>query len=598
MFKKIDLKRYKLRIRMAISNTLIAVIPLIVFSMITYGVFINDSKSLVVSTLNSSFDQMTERMEEYFGNVNTVIKTFAFDDSVQDVLREDPGFNNAENKQKMLSQLENIILMNSAISDAYVISDTNNVLSTAEEVPAKMLSDVLGNAKTETGNAFLAVNDRDNIKRIAAVKVIRDVNNLKELGVVVMMVDRNKLNEIFRSDIYGAEMNFWIIDSSGNAVMTPDKNLNIPIYTIHKNMPQGLTKYSDSIKANDKDYRYVIYNSTQTSWQLIAAVSEVELYARSWSIGYNILLYILAIVLIIIALTTITNFKITKPIARLADAIDRVASGDTKHKIAFSEKNEITLIADNFNHMVDEVQAAKRRIFTTQQRLYETELEKKQFEVSLLQSQINSHFLYNTLSCIRAMSRKGAEQEVSTMISCLVGMLRYASNLQERSVLQDEFSNVQNYVNIQKMRVGEHLQLIFDAENDIMSNEIPKMTLQPVVENSILHGFDRQAGEWKIKIKAKQKGDSVEIIVLDNGNGVEYEKLNALNVSLGSNQSTASDTSKKSSIGLKNIQSRIHSLYGDEYGVRVRSYKGLGTAVIIKIPLKRSDDYVFGTFDR
>lgn len=598
MFKKIDLKRYKLRIRMAISNTLIAIIPLIVFSIITYGVFINDSKNLVVSTLNSSFDQMTERMEEYFGNVNTIIKTFAFDDSVQDVLREDPDFNDAENEQKLLSQLENIILMNSAISDAYVITSTDKVVSTADEVPAKMLNDVLSSATTETGNAFLAVNDRDNIKRIAAVKVIRDVNDLKKLGVVVMMVDRNKLTEIFKSEIHGAEMNFWIIDSSGNSVMTPQKNLNIPVYTIHKNMPEGMTKYTDSIEVEEKDYRYVIYNSSQTNWQLIVCVSEVELYGRSWSIGYNILLYILAIVMIIIALTTITNFKITKPIARLADAIDRVASGDTKHKIAFSDKNEITLIADNFNHMVDEVQAAKKRIFTTQQRLYESELQKKQFEVSLLQSQINSHFLYNTLSCIRAMSRKGAEQEVSTMISSLVGMLRYASNLQEKSILQDEFTNVSNYVNIQKMRLGEQLQLIFDAEFDIMSNEIPKMTLQPVVENSILHAFDRQTGEWKIKIKAKRRENSVEIVVLDNGNGMDEGKLNALNNSLNSSQSIYSEAPKKSSIGLKNIQSRIRSLYGDEYGVRVRSYKGIGTAVIIKIPLKRSDDYVFGTFDR
>lgn len=598
MFKKIDLKRYKLRIRMAISNMLLAVVPLIVFSIITYGVFINDSNNLITSTLNISFAQMTERMEEYFGNVNTIIKTFAFDESVQDILKNDPNFNSPQSREKLENQLENIILLNTTISDAYVISNTQKVLSTVETPPSAMLSNLLNSAKTETGNAFLAVNDQDNVKRIAAVKMIRDVENLRELGYVIMMIDRNRLLNIFDTEIYGADLNFFIIDSSGNPVLKPDKNLNIPLYTIHKSMPEGTTTYTDSVSVDKKNYRFVIYNSAQTNWQLIATVSEQELYKRSLNVGYNILLYILIIVFLIVVLTTVTNFRITKPIARLADAIDRVASGDTKHKISFSEKNEITLIADNFNHMVDEVQAAKKRIFTTQQRLYETELQKKQFEVSLLQSQINSHFLYNTLSCIRAMSRKGAEQEVSTMITCLVGMLRYASNLQEKSVLQEEFTNVKNYVSIQNMRLGEQLQLLFVADDDILSNEIPKMTLQPVVENSILHGFDSNCDEWKIRIKAQQQKDAIYVSVIDNGSGIDKDKLKELNDMLSDTESPYTSSSKTGSIGLINIQNRIRSLYGEEYGVKVKSYKNIGTAVIIKIPLKRSDDYVFGTFNR
>ena len=465
-------------------------------------------------------------------------------------------------------------------------------------IEKNVITDLVSSARQKSGgDAFLSVNDNTNSNQIAAVKPIRSVENLNELGYVVMTIDKNKLFEIFDSDIHGATMRFLIVDSSGNPVLLPDSDVKIPIKRIHNSVPENVTTYLNSIDVNDVDYKYVIHKSRQTDWELIAVVPEKELYSNSLKIGYNILTYILIIVFVIAALTTATNFRITKPITLLADAIDRVASGDTKHKISFSDKNEITMIADNFNHMVDEVQAAKKRIFTTQQRLYETELEKKQFEVILLQSQINSHFLYNTLSCIRAMSRKGAEDEVSEMITSLVGMLRYASNMQEKSVIQDELNNIKNYVYIQRMRLGEQLQLIFDVNDDILDYEIPKMTLQPVVENSILHGFDAQSDKWSIKVSVKVYNDMMEIRIIDNGEGIDSEQLKKLNDSLNSKNSLLETDNKKSSIGLINIRNRIHSLYGEEYGVSVRSFKKLGTAVIIKIPCKRSDDYVFGAFD-
>lgn len=597
--RDINFKKYKLRIRMAITNILLAIIPLLVFSVITYGVFINDSNKLITSTLNSTFEQMTYRLDEYFESVNTTIKTFALDESVQEILRNDPSFLHEESVEKVESQLRNILLMNSTISEGFVVTSSETVIGTTDVFPNSVINELVDAAKINVnGSAFLALNAGTDKNQIAAVRLIRNLEDLKELGYVVMLVDKNKLVDIFNSDIYGATMQFLIVDSSGNPVLLPDSDVKIPVGRIHNSMPDKSTTYSDSIEVAGVDYRYIVHKSSQTDWEIVVVVDEQELYSKSWNIGYNILLYILVIVFLITILTTIANFRITKPITRLAEAIDRVASGDTKHKISFSDKNEITLIADNFNHMVDEVQAAKKRIFSTQQRLYETELEKKQFEVSLLQSQINSHFLYNTLSCIRAMSRKGAEKEVSDMITCLVGMLRYASNMQEKSVMQDEFNNIKNYVYIQRMRLGQQLQLIFDADDDIIECEIPKMTLQPVVENSILHGFHSHEGNWTIKITAVKKGEDAEIRIIDNGDGIDADRLGMLENSLINKTSIYDMDNARTSIGLVNIQNRIHSLYGEEYGIRIRSWKGIGTAVIIKIPYKRSDDYVFGTFDR
>ncbi len=596
--KKVDLTKYKLRIRMAITNMLLAVLPLLLFSVITYGVFINDSNKLITSTLTTTFNQMTDRMNEYFNNVNTIIKAFAFDSTVQEILSTNGAVNNQEDVEKLQAQLKNVVLLNSTINSGYVVTNTGNIIGTGDEITQNTIQELLVKAEANTKNgAFLALNDQSNKNLIAAVKLIRNVENLDKLGYVIMLIDKNKLLQIFDTQIYGANIQFLVVDSAGNPVIVPETGTKIPVFTIHESMPEDATTYTSSVEVDDVSYKYVIHKGDQTDWEFIAVVPERELYSKSWKIGYNILFYILVIVFIIITLTTIANFRITKPITTLAEAIDRVASGDFKHKISFSEKNEITAIADNFNHMVNEVQALTKKIFLTQQQLYESELERKQFELSLLHSQINSHFLYNTLSCIRGMSRSGAEKEVSAMISCLVSMLRYASNFQDKSVLQDEFTNIKNYVYIQRMRIGEQLQLIFDAKDDILNCEIPKMTLQPVVENSILHGFNNQKDRWMIRIAAKSLGKTLQICVMDNGTGIPKERLKALNKSLTTKKSIYDTTNEKTSIGLVNIQNRIHSLYGEEYGIIVRSWEEFGTAVVIQIPNKRSDDYVFRTFD-
>ena len=597
--KRPDLTKYKLRIRMTITNTLLAALPLIIFSVITYGVFINDSNRLITSTLESTFDQMSDRLDEHFENVDMMIKSFAFEDSVQRILSSDPDFTDSSLRNQLTGQLKNVILLNSAVSDGYVVTSSGKIAGSSENVSKDDVHALVEKArKSGKATGYLTLNNAENKPLIAVAEQIYNPESYDYLGYAVMVIDEEKLLKIFDTKIYGADMQFLILDSEGNPIVLPNPKIDIPVAEMHKSIPIKEKKYSSSFKSGKTEYKYIIHKSDETDWEIAVVVSKRDLYNNSLHIGYSILLYILIIILIVVALTTFTNFRITKPITRLSQAIDRVASGDFKHKISFSEKNEITMIADNFNHMVDEVQALTKKIFNTQQRLYETELERKQFEVSLLHSQINSHFLYNTLSCIRGMSRSGAEKEVSAMISCLVSMLRYASNLQDKSVLQDEFLNIKNYVYIQRMRLGEQLQLIFGANDDILSCEIPKMTLQPVVENSILHGFTNQKGSWIIRVTAKKIANGIEIRVTDNGIGIDKETLSALNRSLAAKRSIYDTSGEKTSIGLVNIQNRIHSLYGEAFGVHVHSWEGYGTVVVIQIPNKRSDDYVFGRFDR
>ena len=595
---KINLKKYNLRIRMTLSNTLILILTLLLFSAITYRVFENDSNELVAESMSSNFELMSNRMDEYFNTVNTLTNVFSKDAVVQSVLEDTDGFLGETEKKQLQMQIQNVIRLNPTISEGYVVTTKNEIVSANPGAETFFIHDLLKKDYVDfDGGTFLTIEGKNKQNQIAAIRSIVDSETNIKLGYVVMLADKQRLLQIFETDLYENAERFLLLDSSGNLVFQPEGDEKIPVLSMHESMPPETDSFVSSIEYDDKNYKYIIKRSVESGWEVVVMVPEKVLYNHSVNVGNTVLMYMLIIIILGAFFVTVNNMRITKPITRLGDAIDRVASGDFKHKIAFSEKNEITLIADNFNNMVDEIQALTKKIFSTQQRLYETELERKQFELGLLQSQINSHFLYNTLSCIRGMSRKGATEEVSNMINSLVNMLRYASNIQEKSVFGDEIKNIKNYVFIQRMRLGERLRLIFEENDDIINAEVPKMILQPVVENSILHAFNNEKGEWSIRVSAKRIGDDFRILIADNGCGMDRSRLEELTKSLQEKKSIYDTQTEKQSIGLVNIQNRIRSIYGDEYGIKVRSWKNLGTAVVIQVPYKRSDEYVFRTFN-
>lgn len=581
---KFDLNKYRLRIRMIVINLALAIIPLLIFGVITYGVFINNSNRVMTETIDLTFEQMSGRLDEYFENINTVAKVFYFDDDLQQILYEDPELENFRSKTEIQNQLNNIFLMNSTIENSYMVTKGGQLVGTGSLKLDFDINELIQTARQSNKSiVFMAVPGPENQDIIAAVKPLRYVKTLEDLGTGVILINKRKLSDMIERNAYGSKLEIMLLDSTGSPIILPESNVKVPINQIRENDQNGI----DTFKTDGKKYRFSRHISDATGWELVAVVSLNDLYKDSIILAYSILFYIILTLVLVLVITIMTNFQITKPIVMLAEAINKVASGDLKQKIYFEEKNEITSIADNFNYMVSEIKALTRKIFTTQQRLYESELEKKMFQVNLLQSQINSHFLYNTLSTIRAMAKKGAVAEVSEMISHLVKMLRYASVLDEKVLLKNEFSNVNDYFYIQRMRIGDQLNLQLESMEDLLECEVPKMLLQPVVENSILHGFGAKGGRWMIKISVQQKQKDLFVYVIDNGNGIDRSALEQINESLKNKKSMLDTEEPKSSIGLRNIQNRIHTLYGPDYGIRVRSWKTIGTVVEIRIPFKR-----------
>ncbi len=217
---------------------------------------------------------------------------------------------------------------------------------------------------------------------------------------------------------------------------------------------------------------------------------------------------------------------------------------------------------------------------------------KKQAEYLALQNQINPHFLYNTLEGIRGETLQAGLESVAEMTEALATFFRYTiSNVEQLVTLEDELSNIENYYIIQQYRFGERLNLgiYFEEEDEkrLLNYKLPKLTLQPIIENAIYHGVERKIGNGHISIKIESTSSRLIITISDDGLGMEEERLVELNHKLNnmSFDYIESDNEKKGGIAMVNVNRRIKLIFGEEYGICVYSTLNAGTDVDITLPL-------------
>ncbi len=275
---------------------------------------------------------------------------------------------------------------------------------------------------------------------------------------------------------------------------------------------------------------------------------------------------------------------ITKPIHELAAAAKKLSKGDfTANKVVVRSRNELQLLADTFYRMQENIRGLIKEI------KQKSELDQllKEMELKSLQSQINPHFLFNTLNTIsRRAYIEGAEQ-TSELIESVAALLRYnLGNLSKDVTLKDELNIVREYFFIQQSRFGERVTFDVIADENILDCKIPVLTLQPIVENAFIHGVESYEEGGEILIRVYSKHDDVIVEVSDNGVGIETTRLSQ--ILSNSEQSTVEKSQGHSTgLGMQNVKKRIE-LYSQQAGsMTVKSSKELGTTVRLNLPYKK-----------
>lgn len=304
----------------------------------------------------------------------------------------------------------------------------------------------------------------------------------------------------------------------------------------------------------------------------------------------NVLIFTLVILTVILLIIFIITFLITKRFTNkftipIIDLSMNMSKAHPKLDNDFNFKlknypNEIQMLYQSFNQLL--ITIAK---YTKEKIAYEQSLLKSQ--LNIYKNQINSHFLYNTLESINSFAEVYEIDDISTMIISLSNMFRYASNgfINEASI-KDELINVSEYLAIQDIRFQKKFDYLCIIDDELLSLRIPKLILQPLIENAVYHGLDKGGYNGKIRIFINKDIKNIYIRVIDTGKGISDNKINAIREDLKNAISVI--RSKEHHIGLINIHARIVMNYGNNYGVKIYSREGIGTIIQICIPINKN----------
>lgn len=297
----------------------------------------------------------------------------------------------------------------------------------------------------------------------------------------------------------------------------------------------------------------------------------------------NLQMNLILIAVLMIAAATILTFFIsrglTRPLEMLMDTIQQIGEGNTELRATIVKKDEIGELGKEFNEMLDQMEVLKQKEYQAKQLL-------SQAEYKALQAQINPHFLYNTLDTMASIAEVRNCPEVSRLSQSLANIFRYSLNMKNPfSTVEQEIAHLKNYIYVMDMRMHDNIQYTFQIEEETLKSKLPRISLQPLVENAINHGLRNKRGAKEVCVRIWIEDGNLMICVADNGVGMESSEINA---SLQRNE--IDYVEQGNSIGLHNINARLKMLYGDQYGLRIDSVLEEGTKVFMILPDNKGEN--------
>ena len=360
----------------------------------------------------------------------------------------------------------------------------------------------------------------------------------------------------------------FLMDHDGNIIYHPQQQL---IYSDLKREDIAFISALEDGVYEDGTEIYTVQTLDNGSWRAVGVTSVQDVITGSLESMTGILL--LDAVIIIIATTVVSLLLVSvlsRPINNLAAARREFEQNtDTFVYEPVGGAYEVAELSGYFGHMVGKIKQLMNKVRSEEVNLRKTELR-------ALQAQINPHFLYNTLDSICLMCELGKSKEAVMMINALARLFRISiSKGHELIPIRSEVQHATSYLQIQSIRYKDQFSYVFDVEEGCMDYLCNKITLQPIIENALLHGINGLVDEGEIRITVRSDGDDIEMRVEDNGVGMDEDQIARI---------LRKGPSDKSGIGIKNVNDRLRIFFGPEYGLRIESAPDEGTSVILRMP--------------
>lgn len=431
----------------------------------------------------------------------------------------------------------------------------------------------------------------DDLNNIYIGQKIFDRDTAEHSGTIILKLDMKYLMRKYEEMLEGA-IEAVYVEANNKAELVAKGNLD----------DKGKSKLIDFMKMNpEQDIVYkeennkqaVIYNTFSTQNLVIGNavyISSDILLSEIRALSRFIFMLCISILPIFLLLANKLYKEVIYPVYLLSDKMQQIEKGDMGVQIKGDYKDEIGYVYAAFNRMSKQIQYLVNCVYREQIML-------KSSELKTLQAQINPHFLYNTLEMINWKARMSGDEDITQMIEALSGIMEV--NIDRRDshflMIKEEMDYLKNYIFLIQKRFGERIHFETQVEEKLLKCKIPRLILQPLIENAITHGIE-PVGEGTITVKVEKIEDILVIKIEDTGAGIDEERLQYIQEELGHLQKTYIESESQENmesrvhIGVINVQKRIKLLYGEAFGISISSKKGEGTQIIIKLPLTLTEE--------
>ena len=530
----------------------------LLFVLFLSSIFYYTSKYIIMNKeieyTNENVISTSRYITLYADKLKNIINLLSVDADVRNFLIS----GNEDSKKSIEKMIYSILDSNKGIKNITVIgkngnivsSDKNNDMKISENMmKEKWYVDAINNSDMPVFNPSRKNSTSSMNSALWFLSISRDIKNSKgeNLGVIVFDIKYEILERYLNSISFGKQIDNIIVDKNNNIIYYKD----VKCFADKK----CLAKFSE--KNKNKDTYLYETQIENTNWNLRSLANTNDLVTLKKNFSHIVIIIFLVSLAFSSIITFIVITKILRPLIKLENHMQNFENNLREFHLSEKTGYEVQNLVEHFNVMVEKIKYLR------------------EYEIKALHSQINPHFLYNTLDTIIWMAEFEDNEKVISITKSLANYFRLSlSNGHEKIPLKDEIIHTKEYLFIQKQRYEDKLSYFFNIEDEsLLSIEVPKIIIQPIVENSIYHGIKNLSGNGIITIDVYRENSTVNISVKDNGIGFEKAKQ--------------FKKSKTGGVGFQNVDKRIKFYYGKNYGVFInKDNKTEGAEVIIKIPFK------------
>jgi len=571
----------------------IVLVSVILVSISISMITIKISKDILVDTFSKSNYKVLTQITENFITLNDkIINVMNAIDSIPDFqryftekelspqLNYKTLYNMSTNLNKMVPKKDfvDITVLAIGLNGQTYVGNSDRIITDTNEI---LNNNVTKNALANKNMVFYQYLDHGftnftkSSSTIVTIKVLYDKFTREPYGFVYVLINQNTFQKYYDYFV-GNGNNINIMSSDGTIVSSNiTSNIgtkNLDLYNISNNILENNLKYINT-HLNSSDVAILSKHLPTYNFNIVGTIDKNivldEIYNSS-----EIIMVSIIIALIFIMITFFIIRRTTKPISALVKTMPKIIHGDFNNHIPIVGSYEVRELSSTFNYMLDGLNNYVQEQMKMQK-------EKRKAEIHALQMQINPHFIYNTLSSIKWLMWQGNVEKSTETIDAFISLLQNTiSNKNEMITVSEEINNLKNYVLINHIRYGDNINVNFFIIPNCEDYIIPKLILQPFIENAFFHGFTDQS-TGAIHVFVNEQGGNLVCEIIDNGVGIANEDIKSILVK----------SSKKhehfTSIGIHNVNDRIKLIYGDYYGVTITSELNKGTTVKVVIPAQK-----------